>query len=233
MPASDLDRSAKILVVDDENTLREMLADALRIAGFATCEAPDADEAMKLVRKENPDLVICDINMPGQSGYEFLEKLRANGDETPVILLTARNERSDITQGLKLGADDYLTKPFGLEELMLRVKAILRRTLKQESGDALVCGSVRMLDDYHQVTVDEVEIDLSPTEYHLLKTLMLNKNKVLSRRYLLREVWGIDFDTESNVVDTYISYLRRKLQAQQFEGIRTVRGVGFQISDRP
>jgi two-component system OmpR family response regulator len=233
MPATNLDRPAKILVVDDEIVLREMLADALRIANFETCEAADAAEALKVIRTETPDLVVCDINMPGDSGYDLLQKLRESSNETPVILLTARSERADITQGLKLGADDYLTKPFGLEELLLRVKAVLKRTLKKEDTEAIICGPIRLHDDYHQVLVDGAEIDLSPTEYDLLKTLMESKNKVLSRRYLLREVWGIDFETESNVVDTYISYLRRKLRGANFGGIRTVRGVGFLISDKP
>jgi two-component system OmpR family response regulator len=170
--------------------------------------------------------------MPGMDGYEMLSHLRAQGDETPAIMLTARRERADVTKGLKLGADDYVTKPFGLEELILRVNAVLRRTLGAVSASSkLVCGPVEIIDDLHQVTVDGVEVELSPTEYHLLTVLMENKGKVISRSKLLLEVWDINFDTGTNVVDTYISYLRRKVHTDTFQGIKTVRGIGFQMID--
>lgn len=222
--------AARILVVDDEDVLREMLGDALRLSGFEVLEAADGSKALTILQSGKVDLIISDVNMPGMDGYEMLSHLRAQGDETPAIMLTARRERADVTKGLKLGADDYVTKPFGLEELILRVNAVLRRTMGAASASSkLACGPVEIIDDLHQVTVDGVEVELSPTEYHLLTVLMENKGKVISRSKLLLEVWDINFDTGTNVVDTYISYLRRKVHTETFQGIKTVRGIGFQM----
>lgn len=222
--------AARILVVDDEDVLREMLGDALRLSGFEVLEAADGSKALTILQSGKVDLIISDVNMPGMDGYEMLSHLRAQGDETPAIMLTARRERADVTKGLKLGADDYVTKPFGLEELILRVNAVLRRTMGAAStSPKLACGPVEMVDELHQVTVDGAEVDLSPTEYHLLQVLLENKGKVISRSKLLLEVWDINFDTGTNVVDTYISYLRRKVHTESYQGIKTVRGVGFQM----
>lgn len=222
--------AARILVVDDEDVLREMLGDALRLSGFEVLEAADGSKALTVLQSGKVDLIISDVNMPGMDGYEMLSHLRAQGDETPAIMLTARRERADVTKGLKLGADDYVTKPFGLEELILRVNAVLRRTMGATSvSSKLVCGPVEIIDDLHQVLVDGVEVELSPTEYHLLTVLIENKGKVISRSKLLLEVWNINFDTGTNVVDTYISYLRRKVHTDSYQGIKTVRGVGFQM----
>ena len=225
--------SARILVVDDEDALREMLGDALRLSGFEVLEATDGLKALALLQKENVDLIVSDVNMPGMDGYEMLTQLRAQGDNTPAIMLTARRERQDVTKGLKLGADDYVTKPFGLEELILRVNAVLRRTLGATShSKTLVCGPVEIIDDLHQVLVEGIEVELSPTEYHLLTVLIENRGKVISRSKLLLEVWGINFDTGTNVVDTYISYLRRKVHTENYQGIKTVRGIGIQMIER-
>lgn len=222
--------TARILVVDDEDVLREMLGDALRLSGFEVLEAADGSKALAILQGGKVDLIISDVNMPGMDGYEMLSHLRAQGDQTPAIMLTARRERADVTKGLKLGADDYVTKPFGLEELILRVNAVLRRTMGAAStSPTLTCGPVEMVDELHQVTVDGAEVDLSPTEYHLLQVLLENKGKVISRSKLLLEVWDINFDTGTNVVDTYISYLRRKVHTESYQGIKTVRGVGFQM----
>lgn len=222
--------AARILVVDDEDVLREMLGDALRLSGFEVLEAADGSKALTVLQSGKVDLIISDVNMPGMDGYEMLSHLRAQGDETPAIMLTARRERADVTKGLKLGADDYVTKPFGLEELILRVNAVLRRTMGTASvSSKLVCGPVEIIDEFHQVLVDGVEVELSPTEYHLLTVLIENKGKVISRSKLLLEVWGINFDTGTNVVDTYISYLRRKVHTDSYQGIKTVRGIGFQM----
>lgn len=222
--------TARILVVDDEDVLREMLGDALRLSGFEVLEAADGSKALTILQGGKVDLIISDVNMPGMDGYEMLSHLRAQGDQTPAIMLTARRERADVTKGLKLGADDYVTKPFGLEELILRVNAVLRRTMGAAStSPKLTCGPVEMVDELHQVTVDGAEVDLSPTEYHLLQVLLENKGKVISRSKLLLEVWDINFDTGTNVVDTYISYLRRKVHTESYQGIKTVRGVGFQM----
>jgi two-component system OmpR family response regulator len=222
--------AARILVVDDEDVLREMLGDALRLSGFEVLEAADGSKALTVLQGGKVDLIISDVNMPGMDGYEMLSHLRAQGDETPAIMLTARRERADVTKGLKLGADDYVTKPFGLEELILRVNAVLRRTMGAASvSSKLVCGPVEIIDDLHQVLVDGAEVELSPTEYHLLTVLIENKGKVISRSKLLLEVWDINFDTGTNVVDTYISYLRRKVHTETYQGIKTVRGIGFQM----
>ena len=222
--------AARILVVDDEDVLREMLGDALRLSGFEVLEAADGSKALAVLQGGKVDLIISDVNMPGMDGYEMLSHLRAQGDETPAIMLTARRERADVTRGLKLGADDYVTKPFGLEELILRVNAVLRRTMGAASvSSKLVCGPVEIIDDLHQVLVDGAEVELSPTEYHLLTVLIENKGKVISRSKLLLEVWDINFDTGTNVVDTYISYLRRKVHTETYQGIKTVRGIGFQM----
>ena len=222
--------TARILVVDDEDVLREMLGDALRLSGFEVLEAADGSKALTILQGGKVDLIISDVNMPGMDGYEMLSHLRAQGDQTPAIMLTARRERADVTKGLKLGADDYVTKPFGLEELILRVNAVLRRTMGAAStSPKLTCGPVEMVDELHQVTVDGAEVDLSPTEYHLLQVLLENKGKVISRSKLLLEVWDINFDTGTNVVDTYISYLRRKVHTDNYQGIKTVRGIGFQM----
>ena len=220
------------MVVDDEAGVRELLADALKLAGFESITATDGMNALTLLRSHKPSLLIVDINMHLMDGFDLIERIRQNGDNTPALMLSARNDKSDVTRGLTLGADDYVTKPFGLEELILRIKAILRRSrISMERESILRCGPIRMNDPLHQVTFNEELIDLSPTEYRLLQMLLENKGRVISKSALLEDVWGITFESETTVVDTYISYLRKKLHRDGFEGIRTVRGVGFQITD--
>ena len=147
-------------------------------------------------------------------------------------MLTARGDQQDISRGLKLGADDYVIKPFGLEELILRVRAIIRRSKKSvEVERTLTCGPITLDEELHKVTFERDEINLSPTEFRLLQMLMEKKGRVLSKALLLSEVWGITFESESTVVDTYISYLRKKLHRDGYEGIKTIRGVGFQINE--
>jgi two-component system OmpR family response regulator len=222
--------SQLIMVIDDEAGVRDLLGDALKLAGFETITAADAMIAQTLLRNTKPDLLIVDINMPMMDGFEFIERIRSNGDNTPALMLSARGDRADITKGLTLGADDYVTKPFGLEELVLRVKAILRRSqFTTSNSTTLNCGPITLDSDTHQVTFEGDVVDLSPTEFRLLHVLLESKGRVLSKTYLLDEVWGITFESESTVVDTYISYLRKKLHRDGFEGIRTVRGVGFQL----
>lgn len=218
------------MIIDDEAGVRELLADALKLAGFETTTASDGMVAQTALRTMKPDLLIVDINMPLMDGFEFIERIRGNGDNTPALMLSARGDRADITRGLTLGADDYVTKPFGLEELVLRVRAILRRaTFKESTPTVLTCGPISLDEDSHSVTFNSEAIDLSPTEFRLLHVLLESKGRVLSKSFLLSEVWGINFETETTVVDTYISYLRKKLHRDGFEGIRTVRGVGFQL----
>jgi two-component system OmpR family response regulator len=222
--------SQLIMIIDDEAGVRDLLGDALKLAGFETITAADAMIAQTLLRNTKPDLLIVDINMPMMDGFEFIERIRGNGDNTPALMLSARGDRADVTRGLTIGADDYVTKPFGLEELVLRIKAILRRSqFTVATPTSLSCGPITLDNDSHQVTFDGAGVDLSPTEFRLLLVLLESKGRVLSKTYLLDEVWGITFESESTVVDTYISYLRKKLHRDGFEGIRTVRGVGFQL----
>ncbi len=225
-----LHMSQLILIIDDEAGVRELLSDALKLAGFETIAAADAMIAQTLLRTTKPDLLIVDINMPLMDGFELIERLRGNGDNTPALMLSARGDRADVTRGLTLGADDYVTKPFGLEELVLRIKAILRRSQLSESADqVLVNGPITLDAQNHLVTFKGEKVELSPTEFRLLQVLLESKGRVLTKVHLLDEVWGITFESESTVVDTYISYLRKKLHRDGFEGIRTVRGVCFQL----
>jgi two-component system OmpR family response regulator len=219
-----------IMIIDDEAGVRELLGDALKLAGFETVSASDAMVAQTMLRTVKPDLLIVDINMPLMDGFEFIERIRGNGDNTPALMLSARGDRADVTRGLTLGADDYVTKPFGLEELVLRVRAILRRSqFAEATPTVLALGPITLDEDSHKVTFNSELIDLSPTEFRLLHVLLESKGRVLSKSFLLEEVWGINFETETTVVDTYISYLRKKLHRDGFEGIRTIRGVGFQL----
>lgn len=218
------------MVIDDEAGVRELLADALKLAGFETLTAADAMIAQTMLRTVTPDLLVVDINMPLMDGFEFIERLRSQGNNTPALMLSARGDRADITRGLTLGADDYVTKPFGLEELVLRIRAILRRSQFATTTPVnLECGPIALDPDSHQVTFNGEVVELSPTEFRLLHVLLESKGRVLSKSLLLDEVWGINFETETTVVDTYISYLRKKLHRDGFEGIRTIRGVGFQL----
>lgn len=219
-----------VMIIDDEAGVRELLADALKLAGYETVGAADAMVAQTLLRTVKPDLLIVDINMPMMDGFEFIERIRSAGDNTPALMLSARGDRADITRGLTLGADDYVTKPFGLEELVLRVRAILRRAQFTEVAPTVLSqGPITLDEESHKVTFNDEVVDLSPTEFRLLHVLLESKGRVLSKSYLLEEVWGINFETETTVVDTYISYLRKKLHRDGFEGIKTVRGVGFQL----
>jgi len=229
---SPLIEKSKVLVVDDEPGVRELLQDALSIAGYEVSVAEDGQRALTTLRKSKVDLVIADVNMPHLDGYEMVSRMRDGGDQTPVIFLTARNDRADVSHGLKLGADDYVMKPFGLEELTLRVAAILRRThgvLPLERK--LHCGPISLDDEIHQVQFNGETIELSPTEYRLLHYLMERAGKVVTKETLLGAIWGIEFETNTSVVDTYISYLRKKLHRNGFEGIKTIRGFGFQMVD--
>ncbi len=220
------------MIVDDEPGVRALLRDTLSIAGFETIEASDGMSALTLLRTNKPALMVIDVNMPLMDGFELVERLRTTNDLTPVLMLTARDDKSDIARGLKIGADDYVVKPFGIEELVLRIKAILRRSYKSTTASTLLtCGPITINDEQHSVSFNGEEIDLSPTEYRLLQILMERKGKVLSKKLLLDEVWGITFESESTVTDTYISYLRKKFHRDGFEGIKTIRGVGFQIQE--
>lgn len=220
----------RILVIDDEPHIQDMVTDALSLMGYAVTSESNGFDALKVLRAEKFSLVITDVNMPKLGGFELVEYLRSHGDSTPVIFLTARNQKPDIAEGFRSGADDYITKPFGLEELTLRVAAILRRTSPPEESNLLLsCGPIVVDEKTHITTVDGNLVDLSPTEFRLLVYLIENKNNVLTKHALLERIWGIDFSDSTTVVDTFISYLRRKIHTPGFNGIQTVRGIGFRI----
>lgn len=225
--------SATILIVDDEAGVRDLLGDALRIAGYESLVAGDGDEALRLWRANTVDLCIVDVNMPTMNGFEFVEAVRRDDDALPILLLSARDAAVDVAHGLRIGADDYVRKPFSLEELLLRVAAILRRTAGAGEADerVLQCGPLSMNVDRHEVTVGDDLIDMSATEFRLLEVLLGKKNHLLTREQLLRDVWDITFDSETSVLDTYISYLRKKIHRDDFAPITTVRGVGFKLVD--
>jgi two-component system OmpR family response regulator len=222
-----------ILIVDDEPGVRDLLQDALSNAGYQVQSATNGADGLDQLRRRSADLCIVDINMPTMNGFEFLEKLRAHDAKTPVLMLTARDSDVDVEHGLRVGADDYVRKPFSLEELLLRVAAILRRTGPEEMDEQIfTCGPLLMNIDRHIVSVGEQEIDLSATEFRLLEVLLEHQDRVVTREQLLRDVWNIDFDSETSVLDTYISYVRRKIHRDDFAPITTIRGVGFKLVDQ-
>ena len=225
-------KKAEILVVDDESGVRDLVGDVLGLEGYQVTVAVDGLDALAHIRKQKFDLYVLGINMPKIDGLVLLEKVRSAGDTTPALLLSARREKDDIHQGFRIGADDYVTKPFSIEELALRVEAILRRTQTTEASNILRCGPISIDVDQHMVKLEDEIVELSPTEYNLLHYLTERKNKVVRKDAVLNAVWGIDFENNSTVVETYISYLRKKLHRNGFEGIKTVRGVGFQIVER-
>jgi len=222
--------TAPILVVDDDPAICDTVEDALHLAGHATLRASNGDAALEIIRHQRVSLVVLDVNMPKVSGFDVLRKLRALKDATPVILLTARDDRNDVIEGFRVGADDYVTKPFGLEELLLRIAAVLRRTTVATT-DVLRCAGLTIDRDRHLITLDDSPIELSPTEFRLLEYLLENQGRVMSREQILDAVWGIDFDSSTTVVETFVSYLRRKLGASGPDYIKTIRGVGITLRE--
>ena len=217
-----------ILVVDDEVAIRDLISEVLNIAGFQVTTSADGLDALNQIRRSKFDLILLDVNLPKVDGFAILEKVRESAPTQPIIMLSARTDKEDVTHGLRLGADDYVRKPFSVEELILRVENRLKRDGKG-LPEIISCGPITLNDGQHRVTFNDREIDLSPTEFNLLLVLLQNQNRVLSKEKLLDVVWGMDFETTTNVVDTYISYLRKKLHIEGFEGIKTVRGVGFKL----
>jgi two-component system OmpR family response regulator len=222
----------RLLVVDDEENLRTMLAAALGHHGFAVDSVGDGRAALAAVEADPPDLVVLDVMMPDLDGFEVLRRLRADGNRTPVLFLTARDTTEDKVRGLTLGGDDYLQKPFSLDELVARVQAVLRRTGSASVDDLLECGDLTMDDAAHRVTRGGEEVDLSPTEYNLLRYLLANQGRVLSKAQILDHVWSYDFGGDGGVVETYIGYLRKKLDQVEPKLIHTIRGVGYTLRVR-
>jgi len=220
---------ARLLVVDDEPSIRELLTASLRFAGFDVVAAADGAEALRLAEQHRPDLVVLDVMMPDMDGFTVTRKLRERGREMPVLFLTARDETSDKVTGLTVGGDDYVTKPFSLEEVVARIRAVLRRSgVGSEPGNGrLVFVDLELDEDSHEVRRGGRSIELSPTEFKLLRYLMLNPNRVLSKMQILDHVWAYDFNGEAGIVESYISYLRRKVDVVDPPLIHTKRGVGY------
>lgn len=221
---------AKLLVVDDEPNILELLATSLRFAGFEVVTAANGREALEKAETENPDLAVLDVMMPDLDGFTVVRKLRSAGRLFPVLFLTAKDDTEDKVTGLTVGGDDYVTKPFSLDEVVARIRAVLRRTQQSELDDSrLRVGDLVLDDDAHEVFRGDREIDLSPTEFKLLRYLMLNPNRVLSKAQILDHVWEYDFNGDASIVESYISYLRRKIDnmPDQTPLIHTKRGVGY------
>ena len=221
---------AKVLVVDDEPNIVELLTVSLKFQNFEVYSANSGNEALRIAREVNPDAYILDVMMPGMDGFELLGKLRQEGLDGPVLYLTAKDGVDQRIHGLTIGADDYVTKPFSLEEVITRLRVIMRRggAAEESTNDATMSyADLTLNDDTHEVTKAGELIELSPTEFNLLRYLMQNKEVVLSKSKILDNVWHYDFGGDGNVVESYISYLRRKIDTGDTQLIHTVRGVGY------
>jgi len=221
-------RDANILVVDDEESLTDLVSSALRFAGYDVTTESNGYDALRAIKHRTPDLVVLDVNMPEMDGFEVCRRLRRDGLDIPVIFLTARDDIEDLRMGFRQGGDDYLTKPFSLEELGLRIEALLRRANRVDSA-RLSVGDVVLDEDAHQVWKDDEEISLSATEFRLLRFLVANRGRVMSKAQIIEYVWEYDFDGNYGIVETYVSYLRKKLGDSNGSLIQTVRGVGYVI----
>jgi two-component system, OmpR family, response regulator len=219
----------RILVVDDEPSIVDAVSTALRYEGYAVDEARSGREALDAVVREEPDLVVLDWMLPDIEGIEVGRRLRARGFKTAVLFLTAKDATENKIEALRAGGDDYVTKPFSLAEIVARTQAILRRTAGEQPGDVLRFADVVLDERRHEVFRGETPIALTATEFALLRYLMLNPRQVLSKAQILQNVWRYDFGGNGNVVETYVSYLRRKLDAAGPPLIRTVRQVGYML----
>jgi two-component system OmpR family response regulator len=218
-----------LLVVDDEPFLCDAVAASLRFLGFDVTTAGTGASALRLARDRPFDLVVLDVMLPDTDGFEVVRRLRAEGCRVPVIFLTARDTQADKVTGLTIGGDDYMTKPFGLEELAARIRTVLRRTRPGTSGPVLSFADIELDQDSYEVRRAGELVDLSPTEFRLLRYLMLNPGRVLTRTQLLRHVWDYDFGGSGTVVTTYIAYLRRKLARCGPDVIHTQRAIGYSL----
>ena len=236
-PRTEGDPIPKVLVVDDEPNIRELVQVALKFHGCAVTTSATGMDALQLAAVDSPDLIVLDVMLPDIDGFEVCRRLRASANDVPVIFLTARDTTSDTVTGLTLGGDDYITKPFSVEALVARVRAVLRRTAKQRgtAGDGdnddstLRVADLELDEDHWTVRRGGVPIDLSPTEFRLLAYLMRNQGLMLTRKQLLENVWGWEYAGQSQVLETYVSYLRRKLDPLGPPLIHTQRGVGYSL----
>ena len=232
----------KILVIEDEANIRELVMYNLKANGYDAIEAEDGISGITLAYKENPDLILLDIMLPGKDGYEICRELRSEGIEIPIIMLTAKSEEVDKVLGLEFGADDYIAKPFGIRELLARIKAVLRRVdmngtpsgdsgESEENAESITAGDIVIDQSRHEVTVKGTIIDLTYKEYELLSFLAKHRGRVYSRDELLDKVWGIDYVGETRTVDVHIRHLRQKLGENQNgdDYIETIRGRGYKL----
>jgi len=219
---------ARLLVVEDDPNILELLSASLKFAGFEVSTATSGSSAVSAAKDRRPDLVVLDVMLPDLDGFEVIRLMREGGTRTPVVFLTARDATDDKIRGLTLGGDDYVTKPFSLEELTARIRAVLRRTTSgDQSTSRLTFADLELDEETHEVYRAGQRVQLSPTEFKLLRYLMLNANRVLSKAQILDHVWNYDFRGDDNIVESYISYLRRKIDNGQPRLIHTLRGVGY------
>jgi two-component system OmpR family response regulator len=217
----------KVLVVDDEENIRFLVVTALNLAGMDAATAATGREALDLTATWRPDAVVLDVMLPDLDGFAVLQRMRDQGDKVPVVFLTARNTTADRVRGLSDGGDDYLVKPFEVAELVVRVQLRLRRAGTAVNGRRLRCADLELDTERREVVRAGSPVHLSPTEFKLLHYLLVNSGRVLTREQILDRVWTYDFEGDPSVVDTYVSYLRRKLDHTPPKLIHTVRGIGF------
>jgi two-component system, OmpR family, response regulator len=222
-----------ILVVDDEPSIVDAVSTALRYEGFEVVEAQSGREALAAVTREEPELIVLDWMLPDVDGLEVGRRLRARGYKTAILFLTAKDAVEHKVEALRAGGDDYVTKPFSLAELVARVQAILRRTASDLPGDVLRYRDLMLDEGRHEVVRGETTIELTATEFNLLRFFMLNPRRVLSKGQILQNVWRYDFGGNANVVETYVSYLRRKLHAAGPPLIKTIRQAGYMLEAEP
>ena len=234
MSSSPAQRGARLLVVDDEPVILELLAGTLRFAGFDVLTAATGAEALRAAAAGQPDLILLDVMMPGCDGFEVIRRIHDSGPRIPVIFLTARDTPHDRVAGLSLGGDDYITKPFSLDEMLARISAVLRRsTGEAEPASRLTIADLELDQDSHQVWRAGTEVTLAPREFKLLRYLMTNAGRVLSREQILDHVWDYNFTGDSNIIESYISTLRRKIDTAEPHLIHTIRSIGYVLRIPP
>jgi two-component system OmpR family response regulator len=224
---------ARLLVVEDEEMILELLSGSLRFAGFDVVTAVSGAEALRAVRASRPDLVLLDVMLPDGDGFEVVRRLRSSGPDVPVIFVTARDEVHERVAGLAMGADDYVTKPFSLDEVLERIRAVLRRTGRAAAKPRLRVAGLELDEDGHEVRRDGIPIALTPTEFRLLRFLMSNAGRVLSKQQIFDHVWDHNPAGDANVVEPCVSYLRRKVDQDEPHLIHTIRGVGYVLRIPP
>ena len=224
---------ARLLVVEDEPNILELLSASLRYAGFEVVTAAAGTEAVQAAQRHRPDLIVLDVMLPDMDGFDVIRRLRGGGARIPVVFLTARDSTEDKIRGLTLGGDDYVTKPFSLDEVLERIRAVLRRTGRAAAKPRLRVAGLELDEDGHEVRRDGIPIALTPTEFRLLRFLMSNAGRVLSKQQIFDHVWDHNPAGDANVVEPCVSYLRRKVDQGEPHLIHTIRGVGYVLRIPP